>query len=470
MTHYVECRPARVLAGALLSFSLLGGSSAAQSAQSQIASTPLTLDQAIKDAIARYPAVQEQRARARAAEEGIGVARTAYLPRVDFVWQENRATHNNVFGLLFPQAIVPPVSGPVLSRSSDSVWGSAAGALLSWDAVDFGQRRAAVAAARAQQAAASARTAQTELDSAAAAADGFLTVLAADASVRAAQVNVDRLQVFADAVRTLVTNQLRPGVDQSRAEAELANARNQLTQAQQTAEIARATLAEAVGRAGTAIDVTAGRLDQLPASAVTPGAVEMHPAARAAEASIEAVRAREAALARSTLPRVALQSALSARGSGALLAGINASDGAWPNVPNWAAGASVIFPMMDSFSVRPRQRVEAQNEIAERAHRDQVVADLTTQQLRAAALYKAASAIVTNMSVVRQSAMETEQRARARYDSGLTSITEVAEAQRLLADAERDDAVARLGVWRALLAQAQASGDLTPFLQMAGTP
>jgi len=47
----------------------------------------------------------------------------------------------------------------------------------------------------------------------------------------------------------------------------------------------------------------------------------------------------------------------------------------------------------------------------------------------------------------------------------LASITEVAEAQRLLAQAEADDAVARLGVWRALLAAAQVRGDLTPFLE-----
>jgi len=427
----------------------------------------LTIDQAIRQAVDRYPAVQEQRARGRAAEEGIAVARTAYLPRVDLVWQENRATHNNVFGLLFSQAAVPPVSGPVLSRSSDSVWGSAAGALISWDAVDFGQRKAAIDAARAQQAAATARTSQTELDTAAAAADAFVTVLAADASVRAAQANVDRLEVFANAVRTLVTNQLRPGVDQSRAEAELANARNQLTQAQQNAEIARASLGEAVGQAGSAIDVVPGRLTNVPAAAVAPQSVELHPAARAAAASIDVVRARERALARSTLPRVALQSAVSARGSGAVLAGIDSSDGVWPNIPNWAAGVSVTFPFVDIFSVRPRQRVEAQNEVAERARYQQTVAAVTTQQMRAAALYKAAAAIAQNMTVVLTAAQETEQRARARYDNALASITEVAEAQHLLAQAETDEAVARLGVWRALLAQAQAAGDLTPFLTMA---
>jgi len=155
----------------------------------------LTLKDAVQLAVRNYPAIKERRARAQAAEEGIDVARTAYLPRLDLVWQENRATTNNVFGLLLPQAIVPSISGPVLgTRTFDSVWGSAAGVMLSWDALDFGQRKANVDVARAQTSVAKAQTAVTELDAASAAADAFLTVLAADESVRAARANVDRLQ------------------------------------------------------------------------------------------------------------------------------------------------------------------------------------------------------------------------------------------------------------------------------------
>jgi len=94
---------------------------------------PLTLNDAIQAALKSYPAIKERRARAQAAEEAVAVARTAYLPRLDMVWQVNRATTNNVFGLLLPQSIVPPISGPVLgTRSYDGVWGSAAGVLLSW--------------------------------------------------------------------------------------------------------------------------------------------------------------------------------------------------------------------------------------------------------------------------------------------------------------------------------------------------
>src|SRR5438128_11346384 len=167
------------------------------------ASGPLTLNDAIQLALRNYPAIKESRARAQAAEEGIGVARTAFLPRLDMVWQENRATTNNVFGLLLPQSVVPAMSGPVLGTRSlgDSVWGSAAGVLLSWEAVDFGQRKASVDVARAQTSLAKNQTAVTELDGASAAADAFLTVLAAEESVRAARANVDRLNVFANTVR-----------------------------------------------------------------------------------------------------------------------------------------------------------------------------------------------------------------------------------------------------------------------------
>jgi outer membrane protein TolC len=60
----------------------------------------------------------------------------------------------------------------------------------------------------------------------------------------------------------------------------------------------------------------------------------------------------------------------------------------------------------------------------------------------------------------------TEQ-ATARYRSGLGNIDDVAEAQRLLTQAEIDDALARLGVWRGLLGVATAAGDLQPFLAEA---
>ena len=76
----------------------------------------------------------------------------------------------------------------------------------------------------------------------------------------------------------------------------------------------------------------------------------------------------------------------------------------------------------------------------------------------------AARAIAANTPIQLAAARQTETQARARYDAGLASIVEVAEAQNLLAQAEYQDAAARVDVWRALLAQAVAAGDVAPFI------
>jgi outer membrane protein TolC len=438
-----------------------------------VGSGPLALNDAVQLALKNYPAIKESRARAQAAEEGIGVARTAYLPRLDMVWQENRATTNNVFGLLLPQSVIPSISGPVLGARSltDTVWGSAAGVLLSWEAVDFGQRKATVDVARAQTELAKNQTALTELDVASAAADAFLTVLAADESVQAIRANVDRLQVFADNVRTLVQNQLRPGADQSRAEAELAVAKNQLSQAVQIADVARASLADAIGAAGTPVQLAPGSLEVIPEVTMESADLKSHPAARAGQAAVDVVRARERSLDRAYYPHIALQSAFAGRGTGAEAPGVPSfGSGLWLQVPNWAVGASVTFPAFDLFSITARKRVEVQNELAETARYERTIQSLTTQDAKARALMKAATEIARNTPIERQAATAGERQARARYQNGLASVNEVAEAQRLLAQAEADDAVARLGVWRALLAAAQAHGDLTPFLDKTKRP
>ena len=91
-----------------IGLALVGGLlSPAYAVAQPAASGALSLNDAVQLALKNYPAIKENRARAQAADEGIGVARTAYLPRLDIVWQENRATANNVFGLVLPQSIVP---------------------------------------------------------------------------------------------------------------------------------------------------------------------------------------------------------------------------------------------------------------------------------------------------------------------------------------------------------------------------
>ena len=108
-------------------------------------------------------------------------------------------------------------------------------------------------------------------------------------TVRAARANVERQQVFANAVAALVKNQLRPGADDSRAQAELAQARIQVIQAEQAEQIARANLAQWLGVRPATVQIAGDPLLQAPPPepAVSP-AVAAHPVAEAQMATVEA--------------------------------------------------------------------------------------------------------------------------------------------------------------------------------------
>jgi outer membrane protein len=433
-------------------------------------SLTLNFEQTVELALKNYPAIREARAKRQSAEAGVELARTNYLPRADMLWQQNRATRNNVFGLLLPQSVIPSISGPQLdSTSMSSAWGSAGGLMLSWEPFDFGLRKSNVELARALGRQADANEAVTRLDVSAAAADAFLTLLAAEQTVEAAQANVERAETLARAVRALVQNQLRPGVDASRANAEVAAAKNQLIQAEQNAELARADLADAVGQAGANVTIDPGRLLELP-PAPPPQEVNLalHPLAIAQTAAVSTAQSREKLLNYSYFPRFNWQTAIFGRGTGAKLDGtFDNSNGIYPNTFNWATGMTVSFPVFDIFGLRARRKAEANNVAAEQARYDQVINTLKTQDARARTLLDSARRIVENTQVQVKAAQETLTSARARYEHGLANITEMADAQRLLAQAEIDDSVSKLVVWRAMLAAAKLQGDLKPFLRQA---
>lgn len=429
----------------------------------------LNLEDAVDCALQHYPAVRASLEQVKAARAGVALAKTNYLPRADMMWQANRATRNNIFGLLLPNPVISAISGPVLSSASnDSVWGSAAGLLFTWEPVDFGRRGATVNAARAGQSLANSEVSVTQLDVAVAVTNAFFTLSAAQQRVTAAKANLERRQVFANSVHVLVTNELRPGADASRADAELALARTQLIQAEQAQAVARAALAELLVIPDDAISIDPGSILGTPPDA-NPAASPLasNPLATAEQARVDLIRQQEHILDRSYYPRFYFQSTIYGRGSGANTDGTTqtGSSGLGLDRSNWAAGLTVTFPAFDIFSIRAQKQVAAANERAERARYDQTLDALTGQLRQAQVSLDAARRVAENTPIELRAARDAERRASERYKAGLASIVEVAEAQGLLVQAEIDDALARLAVWNDLASVTAAQGDLRPFFQ-----
>jgi len=439
-----------------------------------LAQTPpgLTITQAVETALKNYPSVRVSQEQINAAAAGIQLARTAYLPRVDALAQANRATRNNVFGLLFPQNVIPSMSGPVIGTNNfGTVFGSAIGTLVTWEPFDFGLRQASVDVASAAKARSEAALKRTQFEIAAATADAYLTLAAAQETVRAAQAGVDRAQVLLRTINAQVNAELRPGADASRAEAELAAARTQLIQANQATEIARSLVSQYLGGDPHQIAIAAPRLLEIPpdqpAKPLDPAA---NPIAVEQNAAIGQAKAQLKVLERSYFPRFYVQGSAYARGTGAELNGerLGSLNGLAPNVQNYAVGFSVTFPVFDFASLRAREAGQSAAIRAENARARQIAVDLMARWNVAVANLEGSRRVAANTPVQVSAARAATQQATARYQSGLGTIDQVAEAQRLLTQAEIDDALARLGVWRGLLGLATAAGDIQPFLAEVG--
>jgi outer membrane protein len=428
----------------------------------------LTISQAVEGALRNYPAIRVSQEQINAASAGIQLARTSYLPRVDLLAQANRATRNNVFGLLLPQNVIPSMSGPVIgSNNFGTAWGSAAGVLVSWEPFDFGLRSANVASATAARTEAEATLQRTRYEVAVAAADAYLTLAATEETVRAAQAAVDRAETILRTIQALVNAGLRPGADASRAQAELAAARTQWIQTKQATEVARSTVSQFVGVEPDQIALAAPKLLELPpAQDSTPLDSKANPIAIEQDAVLERAKAQLRALERGYFPRFSLQGSAYSRGTGAetngaLLGGLN---GLAPTVQDYALGFTVTFPVMDLPAIQARKAAQSAVIHAETARYQQIATDLKARWNAATARVRGAREVVANTPVQVVAARAALQQSTARYQSGLANIDEVAEAQRLLTQAEIDDALARLSVWRGLLEIATVAGDLQPFL------
>ncbi len=459
------------LAVVLASVVALSTTARAQTGGSQNPPTALTLEQALQYALDHYPTVRAALEQVNASTANVSVAKAAALPRFDSLWQTNRATANNSFGQLLPQSVLPSISGPVLpSASGQSVWGSAAGALFSWEPVDFGLRNATTREAEAGLVRARAEEGLTRLAVQNAVGVAFLGVVSAQQALAAAEADVKRRDVLARAAHTLVDNQLRPGAEASRADAELAAARTRSIQARQAVTVTQATLGRVLGIAEGPVVVNSARLLDNAAPSVPPTvSVPEHPLIQSEQAAVDLARARETVLAKTDRPRLYLQSSVFARGSGANPDGQldGGADGLGLERANWAAGVEVVFPnLFDFASLKARRAAAGALTRAEGARYDEAVLTVTSQQRTADAVVDAARAIAQNTPIQLTAARQSEAQARARYDAGLAGIIEVAEAQDLLVGAEYQDAAARVDVWRALLARAVAQGSLSSLVEL----
>lgn len=432
----------------------------------------LNLAQAVDYALTHHPSIGSQRAVEERSIAGIEQARVGYLPDMEASQMVDRAAQShNPPGFYLPVPGFPAFEGPKLSGSfGPSEWNSATSIYADENVSGLMRQMRVVDATLAKREQAAAGLAGQKLLVAYGAADAFMAEVAAVQKVRATQAGVKRAQAFETAIHGLVASGMRPGADESRALATLALARNQEIAAEQNEQVAQAALASALGITGNQhvrmVDSQVfEQLPQIPSSAeIAPG----NPFLRQSAAVIRSSQSLERAADYEYLPRLDVVAGIFARGTGLTLGGAipGPGGGALPNAFNWAAGAVFTIPIQQLFAAHADIDAAAANLRLAKSQYGETALQIKEQLDNAEAMLRGAQKIAANVPLELDAARATWSQDNARYRAGLMTVLDIADAQQLLTQAEVENAVARVNVWRATLLVSRAAGELEPFFDV----
>jgi hypothetical protein len=121
---------------------------------------------------------------------------------------------------------------------------------------------------------------------------------------------------------------------------------------------------------------------------------------------------------------------------------------------------------MEYFPLKAQKAEARSNELAARADFDLAMQILEKKDARARIILTQNRKVADQTPLLVDAAEVREIQVLKRYSIGLTNMVALAEAEKSLAEAQVEDAVAQVEVWRSILSLAYVQGDLKPFLQV----
>lgn len=430
---------------------------------------------AVEFAAQNYPNILKSQAQLRAARRNVTVQKlNEYLPDSLFQYQEIMASHNKLSQIFYGSPVFPAVAGPGFNNvNMEPVFFSSGGFSIDWAPLDFGLHKARINMAKDQANQAEAQFATTKLDVGLATANAYLDCLSALEQLRAAEQNQASFLQFAQVVHAQVDSSLKPGADASLADAQLANSRNDLIRANLAYEIALANLANTMGLGGQSVQINPVGIASNAEPAYLqnqPPVFEDVPVLKAARAALTTARAQKKILDKEYYPVFHFLGGFNMRGAGLGVTGRPTGknvNGLFPLVPNYQVAMIINWNFLDIYRLKAEKKVQLERIEQQNQDLNLVLQNLKTQDRQSRARVKAALALAENMPIQVKAAAMAATQAEARYKTGLGSVAQVAEANQVLAQSRAQEAIARIGVWRALLAVAAVHGDMKPFLAEA---
>jgi outer membrane protein TolC len=434
----------------------------------------ITIREAVEISLRNYPSIASKVYKLRAAKANIALAKTQYLPNLNVDLQESAVTTNRTASVVMNNVsgfdTVPVNAGPVSSHNSFRPQAnSLQGLNLNWLVIDQGLRHANDKFAYADARTARADVNLTRLDVAFEAADTFLDAVAAKQVIISMTAALEHMESANLRAKTLVAQGLRPGVDTADWDYEVAKAKIALIKAERDSRLAFVDLAEKTGTAADDIDIVSDPLVRGPTAIGNfgPSDLSSHPLALLKTAEVERWRAKEHVLERAYRPHLWLNSSVWGLGGGDRSNLINpVAGGALPQVFDYMIGVSYSFPILEYFPLKAQKEMARSNGLSARADFDLAMQILEKKDARARIMLAQSRKVAEQTPILVEAARVREIKVMKRYSTGLTNMVSLAAAEKALAEAQVEDALAQVDVWRSILHLAYVQGNLRPFLQI----
>lgn len=461
----------------------------------------LSLHQALQLGVANYETIKAKQFSLSAAQANHSSSRTLYLPEIALSAQQFYGTANALHGPQygFGEGTVS-MGAPQAAQNWDAAFSALYSANINWNIYSFGARSSRVNLAKNKIAHSQADLEQELFEHQIKVASAYFDLVALEEIVKVQQRNCERAAVVLSTVKALVTSGLRPGVELSMAEAEVASATISLLKAEDQHALALKELVIRMGveyqpfqsdgkvvaqfpvgtlfRADVATNDSMQRTLALQIAERSEEEVSeeaiilMHPALRTQDAAIEESRIQTRFYQADGLPKLNVVGSVAARGSGFRYnyaqdtKNLSSSylDGVGMDRSNYLVGINLSWSITSLFKNRSLSRAQKQRTEALVQQRT-----LTHRQLDESYRHATRKRNLTEQQYVAvlkqvEAATQSYEQYQNLYSNGLAVVDEVISSLYQLARAESERAVIQVNLWHAFLLQAASSGEIEPLL------
>jgi len=407
------------------------------------AAPSMTLDQALAFARGHQPTLNAARARLEAARHDAVANEREWYPKISVGAQVVGATVNASSATILPMTGVgiarvggtrmfdPPTARPYAS--------TLVGVAARQEVFDFGRLSAEARVLEGLVEIERSQRDLAEVDVAYLTTTAYYGVLATKQVLASAESAWGRALSHRELAEAGTRAGLRPPIELTRAEADLARFDVGRVRALGGLRTARGILAAVIGAKEPEIDAAAPTSPARPlpaADAAADAAASASPAVRRAEALLRVEHARASAVGARARPHLYLDGAIDGRGGGATAEDQTALGGGLvPQVPNYHLGLVFVWPLWEPTLAAKERAAMARRDAAEedlRGTRLAMARDARREHLRVEMAERALEALDRSV----KAATANGEQAEARFRAGLGTSIEVSDAEALRVDAE----------------------------------